>query len=159
MATGDILKESGLVVDTFTIKASGDVLKGTLYCDDGSGGGLVIVTAALAVANKVVMALEDRVYATDTTNGHAHTVPCVTRGYVIATKVSGSGLAAKGNKLMISGTSGQVGKFVKGAVSQANTFATATDQTAIDTNAAVIGYATKTSTDAEVVQEMYLGAP
>ena len=154
MAQGDILKESGLIVETFTMKASTDCVKGQLYCDDGSGGGLVTATAALAANNKVVMALETKVYATDTTNGVAHTVPCVVKGNVIAAKVSGSGLAYVNSKLMISGTAGQVTKFVKGTVSQANTFATATDQTAIDTNIGVVGYATKLSADADTVQEM-----
>ena len=152
MTLGDILKLETAVINQFTMKSNTDAVKGNLYCDDGSGGGLVLATPALAVANKVVMALENHDYSEVST----HKIACVVKGNVIAAKVSGSGLAAQGNKLMISGTAGAVGKFVKGAVSQANTFATATDQAAIDTNAGVVGYATKTSVDADVVQEMFL---
>jgi hypothetical protein len=154
MAVGDILKESGLVVENFTINTSQDIVKGSLYVDNGTG--LIPATAALAAVSKVVMALETRVYATDTTNGHPHTVPCVVRGFVVAAKVSGSGLAYKLQRLMISATAGAVTKFVVG-----DTTGTANQSTinaAALVNLNVVGYATKISTDAEVVQEMFLGA-
>jgi hypothetical protein len=162
MAAGDILKEEGLVVENFTIKASEDIELGELCYDDGNG--LLAVTAAAAAGSKVVMALEDRVYATDTTNGHLHTVPCVVRGFVIAQKVSGSGAASKLNKIMVSGTSGEVTKFVQadapagGATQYYQSTQEAALQTNLDLNLGVIGYATKASLDADVVQEMFLGA-
>ena len=150
MTLGDVLKLREAQVGKYTVKASGDIVKGNLYCDDGSGGGLVITTAALAPANKVVMALEDHDYSENT----SHVISCLVRGYCIVAKVSGSGLAAQGNKLMISGTAGAVGKFVAGDVTSADT--EATNEAANLVNLGIVGYATKTSTDAEVVQEMYL---
>lgn len=157
MAVGDILKESGLVVETFTMKASIDCTKGSLYCDDGSGGYLVAATAALAAVNKVVMALETKVYATDTANGVAHTVQCVVKGNVIAAKVSGSGLAYVNSKLMISATAGAVTKFVAGDVTA--TVTQSTVNAAALVNLGIVGFASKLSADADVVQEMWLGAP
>jgi hypothetical protein len=153
MTLGDVLKLKEAIIEQFTVKASGDIVKGNLYCDDGSGGGLVIATAALAATNKVVMALEDHDYSETS----YHVISCLTRGKCIAAKVSGSGLAAKGNKLMISGTAGAVGKFVVGDVTGTVNQSTANAAALVNLN--VVGYATKTSTDAEVVQEMYLGAP
>jgi hypothetical protein len=151
-AIGDIIKLDGLIVDQFTVKASGDVTKGKLYCDDGSGGGLVIATAALSVANKVVMALENHDYSEEST----HIIAAVVKGNVACAKVSGSGLAAKGNKVTMSGTSGECMKFVAGDVT--GTVNESTVEAALVVDLAVIGYATKTSTDAETVQEMFLGA-
>ena len=66
-------------------------------------------------------------------------------------------VARKGDKIMISATAGECTKFVKGTVSQANTFATATDQAAIDTNLGRIGTAYETSADADTTQKMWLG--
>jgi hypothetical protein len=157
MTLGDILKESGLVVETRTMKASTDCTKGYLYCDDGSGGGLVVATPTLAATNKVVMALETKVYATDTTNGVAHTLACVVKGNVVVAKVSGSGLAYVDSKLMISGTSGAVTKFVAGDVT--GTVNQSTANAAALVNNGVVGFASKLSADADVVQEMWLGAP
>ncbi|MDT8782524.1 MAG: hypothetical protein IAX22_07785 [Candidatus Bathyarchaeota archaeon] len=151
MAAGDILKEADLVVEQFTVKASEDIEKGELCYDDGNG--LLAATAAAAAGTKVVMALEAHDYSEVST----HVISCVVKGFVIAQKVSGSGAASKLDKITISGTAGEVTKFAKGTVSQANTFATATDQAAIDTNLEVIGFATKASLDADTVQEMYLG--
>ena len=148
---GDILKLDGLIIDKFTVKASGDVTKGKLYCDDGSGGGLVIATAALAVANKVVMALEDHDYSEVST----HVISAVVKGNVAVAKVSGSGLAAKGNKIMMSGTSGECAKFVAGDVTA--TVNETTVEAALVVDLGVIGYATATSIDADTVQEMFLG--
>jgi len=151
------LKESGLVVESFTMKASTDCTKGFLYCDDGSGGGLVLATAALAAINKVVMALESKVYATDVINNVAHTLACVVKGNVVAAKVSGSGLAYVNSKIMISATAGQVTKFVAG-----DTTGTANQSTinaAALVNLEVVGFASKLSADADVTQEMWLGAP
>ena len=153
MAAGDILKESGLVVESFTIKASEDIEKGELCYDDGNG--LLAATAAVAAVSKVVMALETRVYATDTTNGAGHVTQCVVKGIVIAQKVSGSGAASKLDKIMVSGTAGEVAKFVAGDVTA--TVNESTTEAANLVNLGVVGFATKASLAADVVQEMYLG--
>jgi adenine-specific DNA methylase len=154
MALGDIYNLNGLVMGRFTMKSNTDAVKGKLYCDDGSGNGLVLATAALAAGNKVVMANEDHDYS-EVSN---HEISCVVQGYIEAAKIANSGLAKAGAKIMISGTAGECTKFVKGTVSAANTYATATDQAAIDTNIGDIGFATETSADADVTQKMFLGA-
>jgi len=159
MAVGDILKEALLVVETFTVKANEDIELGELVCDDGSGNGILAATAALAVAEKVYMALEAHVYADET----SHTIECVVVGFVEAQKISASGLAIKGDKLMISGTAGEVTKFVKGdpPTGGVSTYYTSTIeagiQTALDVNAGIVGTAMETSTDAELTQKMLLG--
>jgi len=151
MAAGDILKEANLVVETFTVKTGESIEKGELVCDDGSGNGIVAATAALSVAEKVYMALEA------STAADPATIECVVVGYVEAQKVSGSGAAQQGDKLMISGTAGEVTKFVKGAAPGSDTYNTATMQTALDTNARVVGTAMNTTLDATVTQKMLLG--
>ena len=159
MAVGDILKEALLVIETFTVKLNEDIEKGELVCDDGAGGGIVAATAALAVAEKVYMALKAHVYADET----VHTIECVVVGYVEVQKISGSGLAIQGDKLMISATAGAVTKFVKGdaPTGGATTYYSATIeagvQAALDVNAGVVGIAMNTTTDAGVTQKMLLG--
>ena len=151
MVAGDILKEEGLVVETFPVKLNEDIEKGELCIDDGAG--IVAATAALAVAGRAVMALEAHDYSEETD----HNIECVVRGYVEVQKVSGSGAARKGDKLMISGTAGEVTKFVKGAMPGSDTYVTATAQAAIDTNAGDVGTAMNTTLDAMVTQKMFLG--
>jgi hypothetical protein len=157
MAAGDILKESLLVVEKFTVKSNEDIEKGELVVDDGAG--IVAATAALSVTGKVMMALEAHDYSEEST----HIVPCVVIGCVEVQKVTGSGLARKGDKIMLSSTAGEVTKFVKGdaPTGGVSTYYT-TDieagvQTAIDTNARVIGFAQETSADADTTQKMWLG--
>lgn len=149
MAAGDILKEAGLVVEQFTVKSGEDIEKGELCYDDGNG--LLAVTATAAAGAKVVMALEDHDYSEQTT----HVISCVVRGFVVAQKVSGSGAAGKLEKLMISATAGEVTKFVAGDVTA--TVNESTVEAANLVNLGVVGFATKASLDADVVQEMYLG--
>jgi hypothetical protein len=149
MAAGDILKEANLVIETFTVKANEDIELGELCVDDGNG--ILAATAALAVAGKVVMALEAHDYSEVTD----HDIECVVVGYVEAQKVSGSGAARKGDKLMISATAGEVTKFVKGDAPA--TYVEADVQTALDTNAGVVGTAMNTTLDATVTQKMFLG--
>lgn len=151
MAVGDILKEALLHIETFTIQASEDIRKGELVVDDATG--IIAATAALAAEGKVMMALEDHTYADET----VHTMQCVVTGYVEVIKISASGLARNGDKLMVSGTAGEVTKFVKGTMPAADTYNTVAAQAAIDTNAGIVGVAMKTSTDAEITQEMLLG--
>jgi hypothetical protein len=152
MTLGDYgLKSALLVVEKMTMKSNTDAVKGKLYADDGAG--LVLATAALAAVAKVVMANEDHDYSEEVD----HDISVTVVGLVECAKVAGSGLARKGDKIMISATAGECTKFVKGIVSQANTFATATDQAAIDTNLGRIGTAYETSADADTTQKMWLG--
>jgi len=163
MAVGQVLKEALLSIETFTVKSSEDIEKGELVCDDGSGNGIVAATAALAVAEKVMMALVAHVYATEEAAGRDHDIECVVTGFVEAQKISQAGLAQKGDKLMISGTAGEVTKFVKGdpPTGGVSTYYTSTIeagiQTALDVNAGIVGVATEVSTDADVTQKMLLG--
>jgi hypothetical protein len=157
MAAGDILKTEGLVVEAFTVKANEDIELGELCYDDGNG--LLAATAAAAVATKVVMALEDHDYSENT----SHVISCVVKGFVEAQKVTGSGAANKLDKLMLSGTAGEVAKFVKGDIPSggASTYFTTTIesdvQTAVDTDIAVVGFATLASLAADTTQQMFLG--
>ena len=149
MAAGDILKEANLVIETFTVKANEDIEKGELCVDDGNG--ILAATASLAATGKVVMALETHDYSEETD----HDIKCVVIGYVEAQKVSGSGAAQKGDKLMISATSGEVTKFVKGDAPA--TYVEADVQTALDSNLGVVGTAMAVSQDADTTQKMFLG--
>ena len=155
MAVGDILKEALLVVETFPVKTGTSIAKGDLVIDDGAG--IVAATAALAVAGKAMMALIASVAAVPAT------IECVVVGFVEAKKVSGSGAARKGDKLMISGTAGAVTKFVKGdapAGGAAQYYTTTIEdgvQTALDANAGVVGTATEASASGDITQKMLLG--
>jgi hypothetical protein len=159
MALGEIFNTQGLKKRKYTMKSNTDAVRGKLYCDDGSGGGLVLATAALAVANKVVMANVDHDYS----ECAEHEIDCIEEGYIEASKVAGSGAAAQGNKLMFSATAGEVTKFVAGdaPAGGASTYYTTTIesgvQSALDTNAGAIGYAVATSLDADTTQKMWLG--
>jgi len=149
MAVGDILKEEGLHIETFDIQASEDIRKGELVVDDATG--IIAATAALAAEGKVMMALEDHTYADET----VHTMQCVVIGYVEVIKIEGSGLARKGDKLMVSAIAGEVTKFVKAVVG--SSFEQSAVQANLDLNLGVVGVAMKISTDAGVTQEMFLG--
>ena len=148
MAAGDILKEQLLVVDTFTVKANEDIEKGELCIDDGAG--IVAATAALAAEGKAVMALEAHDYSEESD----HDIECVV-GYVDVQKVSGSGAARKGDKLMVSGTAGEVTKFVKADAPGA--YAEATIQGNYDLNLGVVGTSMETTVDGDTTQKMLLG--
>ena len=149
MAAGDILKEALLVVEEFTIKANEDIEKGELVVDDGAG--IIAASAALAAVGKAMMALEAHDYSEETD----HDINCVVVGYVEAQKVTGSGAARKGDKLMISGTAGEVTKFVKADAPAA--YAEATIQANYDLNLGVVGTAMATTLDATTTQKMLLG--
>jgi hypothetical protein len=149
MAAGDILKEVNLVIEPFPVKANEDIEKGELCIDDGAG--IVAATVALAATGKAVMALEAHDYSEET----SHVINCVVVGYVEAQKVSGSGAARKGDKLMISATAGEVTKFVKGDAPAS--YAEADVQTALDTNLGLVGVAMAASLDADTTQKMFLG--
>jgi len=149
MAAGDILKEALLEIETFTVNTCESIEKCELVCEEGSGYGIVAATAALAAAEKVYMALEA------STSADPATIECVVVGYVDAQKVSGSGAAQIGDKLMISGTAGEVTKFVKGDAP--TSFNEALLQAALDKNAGVVGTAMETTVNGDTTQEMLLG--
>lgn len=157
MAAGDILKETGLIVEKFSVKENEDVELGELVVDDGNG--VLPATKALAATGKVMMALKSHDYSEETT----HTIECVVVGCVEALKVSGSGAARKGDKLTVSATAGQVTKFVKATAPTGGdtTYYTAAIQAgvqeALDANLAVIGSAYEASLDADTTQKMWLG--
>lgn len=143
------MKEALLVVETFPVKTGESIEKGELCIDDGAG--LIAATAALAVTGKAVMALEASVAAVPAT------IECVVVGYVDVQKVSGSGAAQKGDKLMISGTAGEVTKFVKGAVPGGDIYVTATMQTALDVSTGVVGVSMEITVNGDTTQKMLLG--
>ena len=157
MAAGDILKEEGLVVESFTVKANEDIEKGELCYDDGNG--LLAATITAAVGCKVVMALENHDYSEET----SHVISCVVKGFVESQKVSGSGAANKLDKLTISATAGEVTKLVAGdaPTGGASTYYTTTIesgvQAAIDADAANIGFATEATANEDITQKMFLG--
>ena len=150
MTLGDYgLKSALLVVEKMTMKSNTDAVKGKLYADDGAG--LVLATAALAAVAKVVMANEDHDYSEETD----HDISVTVVGLVECAKVAGSGLARKGDKIMISATAGECTKFVKGDVTA--TVNESTVQAANRINFGKIGTAYETSADADTTQKMWLG--
>ena len=148
MAAGDILKEAGLVVESFTVKENEDIEKGELVVNDGNG--ILAATAALAISGKVMMALEAHDYSEKTN----HDISCVVFGCVEAQKVSGSGAAKKGQKLMISATAGECTLFVKGDVTA--TVNQTTANAALDNNAGAFGAAAADSATGDTTQKMWL---
>ena len=160
MAVGDILKEQLLVVEKFTVKANEDIEKGEIVCDDGSGNGLVAATAALIKAGqKAMMALEAHDYSEEST----HVITCVVMGKVTVQKIADSGGVNIGDKVMVSATSGEVTKFVKGDLPTGgvSTYYTATiesnAQAAVDTNLGIIGTAAEVAADAATEVDIWLG--
>lgn len=106
MAAGDILKEGGLEVETYTIGSGTDLVKGKIYYNSGSG----MVIATTGVKGPYFMATESRVYATDTTTGGQaalHQSEFVKKGYVECVAAI-AGAAAAGQYAEISGTAGEV---------------------------------------------------
>jgi len=150
MTLGDYgLKSALLVVEKMTMKSNTDAVKGKLYADDGAG--LVLATAALAAVAKVVMANEDHDYSEETD----HDISVTVVGLVECAKVAGSGLARKGDKIMISATAGEATRFVAGDVTA--TVNESTVEAANLVNLGKIGTAYETSTDADTTQKMWLG--
>jgi len=159
MAVGDVLKEALLVTEKFTVKENEDIEKGELVCDDSSGNGLVAATAALAVTQKVMMALEAHDYSAES----YHVIPCVVIGAVDIQKISGSGATTVNDKVMVSATAGECTKFVKGDCPSggASTYYTSTIETnmqaAIDKNLGIIGTALETTVNGDTSQKILLG--
>ena len=174
MTLGDYgLKSALLVVEKMTMKSNTDAVKGKLYADDGAG--LVLATAALAAVAKVVMANEDHDYSEvfrhkivnqtffvvmanedhDYSEEVDHDISVTVVGLVECAKVAGSGLARKGDKIMISATAGECTKFVAGDVTA--TVNESTVEAANLVNLGKIGTAYETSADADTTQKMWLG--
>lgn len=159
MTAGDILKLGLLRVEKWTVKSSEDIELGEIVCDDGSGNGCVAATAALAVTEKVGVALESHDYS----EVDSHYIMVGVAGEFDVQKVSGSGAAKFGDKLMLSTTSGEVTKFVKGdaPTGGVSTYYTTTIETnvqaAMDKNLGIIGTATETTTNSDTTQKILLG--
>lgn len=150
MAVGDFLKTQDLIIESFTVKENEDIEKGELVCNDGNG--ILAATAALAVSSKVMVALAAHDYSEESN----HKIQCGVRGVFEAQKVSGSGAAKKGQKLMISATAGECQVFAKGTAPASDTYATAGMQAALDTNAGAFGEAYGDSADADTIQKLRL---
>jgi len=99
MAAGDIVKEEGLIIEEFTVKANEDIEKGEVVWNDGNG----ILAASAGDNGPFYVALEDHDYSEETT----HKVRCVVRGIVKAQKKSGAAVK-KGQFVEISATAGEV---------------------------------------------------
>jgi len=102
MTAGDIVKETGLIIEEFTVKANEDVEKGEVVYNDGNG----ILAASSTAKGPFYVALEDHDYSAKTT----HKVRCVVRGQVKAQKKSGAAIK-KGQFTEISTTDGEVTVF------------------------------------------------
>jgi len=102
MTAGDIVKEEGLIVEEFTVKANEDIEKGEVVWNDGNG----ILAASAGDTGPFYVALEDHDYSEETT----HKVRCVVRGMVKAQKKSGAAIK-KGQFVEISSTAGEVQAF------------------------------------------------
>ena len=100
MAAGDILKEQGLVIEEFTVKADEDIEKGEIVWNDGNG----ILAAAAGSKGPFFMAIEDHDYSEETT----HKVRCVVRGCVECQKVAAAGGGKQGQFVEVSATAGEV---------------------------------------------------
>jgi len=100
MAAGDILKEAGLVIEEFTVKANEDIEKGEIVYNDGNG----ILAAPNTAKGPFFMALKDHDYSEET----SHKVRCVVKGCVEAQKVAASGGGKQGQFVEISATAGEV---------------------------------------------------
>jgi len=102
MAAGDILKEEGLIIEEFDVKANEDIEKGEIIVNDGNG----ILAAATTHLGPYMMALKAHTYASETT----HKVRCVVAGYVEVQKKA-NGATKKGQYCEISAIAGEVTLF------------------------------------------------
>jgi len=103
MAAGEILKEEGLIIEEFTVKANEDIEKGEIVYNDGNG----ILAASSTAKGPFFMALKAHDYSEETT----HKVRCVVAGAVVVQKKGASGGGKQGQYVEISATDGEVALF------------------------------------------------
>ena len=99
MAKGDILKEAGLIIEEFTVKANEDIEKGEIVWNDGNG----VLAASAGDKGPFFMALEAHDYSEEST----HKVKCVVAGFVEAQKKA-NGATKKGQYMEVSATDGEL---------------------------------------------------
>ena len=103
MVAGNILKEEGLIIEEFTVKANEDIEKGEIVYNDGNG----ILAASTSAKGPFFMALKAHDYSEETT----HKVRCVVAGAVVVQKKGASGGGKQGQYVEISATDGEVALF------------------------------------------------
>lgn len=104
MAAGDIIKTHAISIEKVDIDADEDWAIGEVINDLGSGTGFE--QADEAGKGPFMVALETRVYATDTAAGKAHTAKALFSGIVEVLKVTGA--LTKGKFVQVSATAGSV---------------------------------------------------
>ncbi len=158
MTAGRILKTALLQVEDYTVKENEDIELGELVCDDGSGNGLVAATAALAVTQKVMMALKAHDYSEES----YHKIPCVIIGSVTVQKATGTAIA-KNDKVIVSATAGEATVFVAGdaPTGGVSTYYTSTIETnvqaAMDKNAGIIATCLTAAGSSDTTVDIALG--
>jgi hypothetical protein len=148
MAAGDILRESGLIVEEVAVKLNEDIEKGELIYNDGDG---FLAMPNTVVDAKAYVALEDHDYSEET----AHNIGALFHGKVTAQKVAGTAIK-EGQRLMISATAGEVTLFVKGDA-PAGAYAEADVQTMADTNIRIVGTAAADAAADATTCDIWLG--
>jgi len=103
LVAGNILKEEGLIIEEFTVKANEDIEKGEIVYNDGNG----ILAASTSAKGPFFMALKAHDYSEETT----HKVRCVVAGAVVVQKKGASGGGKQGQYVEISATDGEVALF------------------------------------------------
>ena len=104
MAAGDIVKTHAFSVEKVDIDTDEDIAAGEVINDVGGAG---FEQADAANKGPFMIALEARVYATDTAAGKAHTMNALFSGIIDVLKVTGA--LAKGKNVQIdSATPGSV---------------------------------------------------
>ncbi len=107
MAAGDIVRTHAFDVKQVTIKVNEDIAKGEVI-NNLSGTLDAFEQAEASAEGPVMVALETRVYATDTAAGKEHTMNAMFSGIVEVKKVAG--VIPKGVYIEISTTPGSVTK-------------------------------------------------
>jgi len=149
MTAGDILKEQLLATTVCTVKTGEDIRKGELVCDDGSGGGILAATAALASDGLTVyMATEASVAAVPAE------IVCVEVGYVEVIKKTGNDIK-KGTKVIVSATSGEADIYVAGDAQAA--YDEAQVQALLDLIVNVIGRCAEDCLNADTTMKILIG--
>ncbi|MEM2122917.1 MAG: DUF2190 family protein [Candidatus Bathyarchaeia archaeon] len=102
MAAGDIVKETGLIIEEFTVKEDEDIEKGEIVFNGGDG----ILAASNTDKGPFFVALEDHDYSEEST----HNIRCIVQGFVEAQKKSGTAIK-KGQFVEVSATAGEATLF------------------------------------------------